>query len=57
MIEGGEHLQYVYWAYAGVAVATVCLVAWVLWQSRRVKAELAVLEAQGISRGKGGPAA
>jgi hypothetical protein len=41
---------FIVWAYAGVAVATLALVATAWWQSRRVKAQLAALEAQGIRR-------
>jgi hypothetical protein len=41
---------FIVWAYAGVIVATLALIAVTWAQSRRVKAQLAALEAQGIRR-------
>ncbi|HVX73956.1 MAG: heme exporter protein CcmD [Devosia sp.] len=41
---------FIVWAYAGVALVTLALIAAVWWQSRRVKHRLAALEAQGIRR-------
>ena len=41
---------FIVWAYVGVAVVTLALIASVWWQSRRVKAKLAALDAQGIRR-------
>ena len=55
MIESGANLEYIAWAYAGVAVVVALLVAFVVLQARRVKARLRALERQGISRG--GPSA
>jgi Heme exporter protein D (CcmD) len=55
MIASGTNLEYVAFAYAGVALAVALLVAFVLLEARRVNARLRALERQGISRG--GPAA
>lgn len=41
---------FIVWAYAGAAIVTLGLIAWVWWQSRQVKTRLAALEAQGIRR-------
>lgn len=41
---------FIVWAYAGVTLVTLGLIAAVWWQSRRAKARLAALEAQGIRR-------
>jgi heme export protein D (CcmD) len=41
---------FIIWAYAGVVVATLALIAVSWWQSRRVKAQIAALEARGIRR-------
>ena len=50
MIDLGQHAEFIIWGYVGVAGATLVLVGYVLWDSRRVKAKLAALEAQGIRR-------
>ena len=50
MIELGEHADFIIAAYAGVAFVVVGLVGYVAVASRRVKARLAALEAQGIRR-------
>ena len=50
MINLGQHAEFIIWGYAGVAVATVALIAYVLWNGRRVTARLKALEAQGIRR-------
>ncbi len=57
MIDLGPHTGFILAAYAGVAIVTLGLVVWVLWNARRVKARLAALEAQGIRRRSAGPAA
>ena len=57
MIDLGPHATYIIAAYAGVALVTFGLIAWVIVQSRRVKARLAALEAQGVRRRSAGPAA
>lgn len=50
MIELGEHAEFIIWGYVGVAVATLALVGWVIWQSRKVRHQLAALEARGVRR-------
>jgi len=50
MIELGQHAEFIIWAYVGVFAVTVALIAWVVAASRRTKAKLAALEAQGIRR-------
>ncbi len=57
MIELGEHAQFIVWGYIGVAIGTLALTAWVLWQSRRVTERLRELESRGIRRRSDGPAA
>lgn len=57
MIDLGQHAQFIIWGYAGVAVATLALIGWVLWDSHRVMARLKALEAQGIRRRSDGTAA
>lgn len=57
MIDLGQHAEFILWGYAGVALGTLALVAWVLWDSRRVAARLKALEAQGIRRRSGGTGA
>lgn len=54
MIELGQHAEFILWGYAGVALGTLALVAWVLWDSRRVADRLKALEAQGIRRRSSG---
>lgn len=54
MIGEGAHFEFIAWAYAGVAVLTVGLIAWVIWDSRRVKARLAALDKAGIKRRSAG---
>ena len=41
---------FIVWAYVGVGVVTLALIAAVWWRSRAVKLRLAALEAQGIRR-------
>ena len=48
-----DDMIFIVWAYAGVIVATLALIATAWAQSRRVKARLAALEAQGIRRRSG----
>lgn len=50
MIDLGQHAGFIIWGYAGVAVATIAVIAYVLWDGRRVTARLKALEAQGIRR-------
>ncbi|WP_423065779.1 hypothetical protein [Devosia sp. CN2-171] len=49
-----EHFQYITWSYVGVAVVTLALIAYVAWDSRRVKARLAALDKAGIRRRSAG---
>jgi heme exporter protein D len=53
----GPHAVFIIWAYIGVAVASIALIAWVALRSRRVHTRLATLEAQGVRRRSDGPAA
>ena len=50
MIGEGAHIEFIAWAYVGVAVLTVALVAYVVWDSRRVDARLKALDKAGIRR-------
>ena len=54
MIGEGAHLEFIVWAYAGVAVITLGLIAHVIWDARRVKAKLAALDKAGIRRRSAG---
>jgi heme exporter protein D len=56
MMDLGPHAAYIIGAYAGVIVLTVALIFYVAWDSRRVKAKLADLEARGIRRRSAGTA-
>lgn len=50
MITGNDDVSFIIWAYAGVGIVTLGLIAWVWWRSRAAKARLAALELQGIRR-------
>ena len=50
MIGDGAHIEFIAWAYVGVAVLTVALVAYVVWDSFRVDARLKALDKAGIRR-------
>ena len=54
MIDLGQHAEFIIWGYAGVLVATLALIGYVLWDSRRVAAKLRTLEAHGIRRRSAG---
>jgi hypothetical protein len=54
MITDGAHFEFIAWAYAGVAVLTVGLIAYVGWDLARVKARLAALDKAGIRRRSAG---
>jgi uncharacterized iron-regulated membrane protein len=54
MIGDGAHLEFIVWAYAGVAVLTVAMIAYVAWDARRVKAKLDALDKAGIRRRSAG---
>ncbi|HWU99995.1 MAG TPA: heme exporter protein CcmD [Devosia sp.] len=45
---------FIAWAYAGAALVTLGLIAWVWLQSRRARTRIAALEAQGIRRRSNG---
>jgi heme exporter protein D len=45
---------FIAWAYAGATLVTLGLIVWVWLQSRRAKARIAALEAQGIRRRSNG---
>jgi hypothetical protein len=49
-----EHFQYITWSYVGVAVVTVGLISYVVWDSLRAKARLAALDKAGIRRRSAG---
>jgi heme exporter protein D len=50
----GPHAAYIGGAYAGVAILVIALIAYVVWDNRRVKAKLADLEARGVRRRSAG---
>ena len=50
MIGDGAHLPFIAGSYVGVALLTVGLLAYVAWDSLRVKRHLAELEKSGIRR-------
>lgn len=54
MIGEGAHLEFIVWAYAGVAVLTLGLIAYVAWDAQRVKQRLAALDKAGIRRRSAG---
>ncbi len=54
MIGEGTHLEFIVCAYAGVAVLTLALIAYVAWDARRVKQRLADLDKAGIRRRSAG---
>jgi heme exporter protein D len=54
MIELGPFADYIVWAYAGVALIVAALIAWVVYDARRVKARLTSLEERGIKRRSAG---
>ena len=45
MIDLGPHADFIVWSYLGVAIAIAGLIAWTLWDARRVARRLAALEA------------
>jgi heme exporter protein D len=46
----GPHAVFIIWAYAGVALVTAALIAWIAWNSANARRRLASLEAQGVRR-------
>jgi heme exporter protein D len=57
MIELGPYAGYIVWAYAGVALLVFALIAFVVFDARRVRARLRSLEERGVRRRSAGPAA
>lgn len=57
MNSGEVHFVFIAWAYAGVALAVLALIAYVAWDSRRVKARLAALDKAGVRRRSSGNSA
>jgi len=51
-----EHLAFIVWAYAGVAVLVAALIGYVAWDARRVATRLRALEEKGIRRRSAGSA-
>jgi uncharacterized iron-regulated membrane protein len=54
MIGDGTHFEFIAWSYAGVAVLTLALIGFVIWDARRVKARLEALDKAGIRRRSAG---
>jgi heme exporter protein CcmD len=52
-----EHFLFIAWSYAGVAVVTLGLIGYVVWDAIRVKRKLAHLEKSGIRRRSAGTTA
>ena len=48
------HFVFIAWSYAGVGLAVLGLVAYVAWESFRVKSRLAALDKAGIRRRSSG---
>ena len=57
MIEPGSDAIFIIWAYVGVAIGVIGLVAWTLFDARATAARLASLEAQAPRRRTSEPAA
>ncbi len=54
MIGEGAHIEFIAWAYVGVAVLTVAIVAYVAWDAIRVNKRLEALDKAGIRRRSAG---
>lgn len=54
MTSEAMHLQYIVWAYAGVALVTLALIGYVVFDARAVKARLAALDKAGVRRRSAG---
>ncbi|HTJ57980.1 MAG TPA: heme exporter protein CcmD [Devosiaceae bacterium] len=50
MLDLGPHAIFIIWAYVGVIVGVVALIAYTVFDSRRVNAHLKALDARGIRR-------
>lgn len=55
-MDAQTQLSFVIWAYAGVGIVTLAIIASVWTASRRARARLAALEAQGVRRRSAGQA-
>lgn len=56
MIDLGPYALYILLAYGGVAVTILVLIAYVLWDARRVGQRLKKLEERGVRRRSAGAA-
>jgi len=53
----GPHAAFIWASFGIYALVLLILIAWLVWDARRLKARLAELEARGISRrSRGAPA-
>ena len=50
MLDLGPHAIFIVWAYVGVALVTVAIIARVAWNASTVRRRLSALEAQGVRR-------
>jgi len=57
MIDLGPHAAFIIWAYLGVALGVIGLLAWTLFDARATAARLAALEARAPRRARGEPVA
>jgi len=46
----GPHAVFIVWAYLGVGICTLLLIAFTIFDSRRIRKRLAALDARGIRR-------
>lgn len=56
MIDLGPHAVFIVWAYLGAFGLTFGVIAYVIWDARRVAHKLKALDAQGIRRRSSGTA-
>jgi heme exporter protein D len=54
VIGEGAHIEFIAWAYVGVAVLTVAVTAWVAWDAIRARKRLEALDKAGIRRRSAG---
>ena len=55
-MNAATHLGFIVWSYAGVGLLALALIAYVAWDSLRVKKQLADLDKAGIRRRSAGTA-
>jgi heme exporter protein CcmD len=53
MIDLGPHAVFIIWAYIGVTLGVVGLIAWTVLDARRTSRDLAALEARAPRRSEG----